>query len=87
IAGLELQKKETAKAIESVASGAVSRTIKKICEKPELQKNEIRELEDFCRVYAMRKALKQCGLMADYSEIEIPGMKKAKKSENVNGND
>ena len=45
----------------------------------ELSKPEKKELGQFCKVYAMKKALKQTGIMVDYSEIEIPGMKRIKK--------
>jgi hypothetical protein len=76
---LELGKKDFAKALESINSRGISSAIKEICAKPELQKNVVKELEDFCKTYATKKALKQCGLKADYSEIEIPGMKRTKK--------
>ncbi|MFH1587177.1 MAG: DUF2666 family protein [Candidatus Diapherotrites archaeon] len=79
IAELELGKKDTGKALEEVASRKVNSVIKEITELPELQKNEIKEMQQFCKVYAMRKALKQCGLQVDYSEIDIPGMKRLKK--------
>jgi len=79
IAELELGKKDTGKALEEVGSRKVNSVIKEITELPELQKNEIKELQQFCKVYAMKKALKQCGLQVDYSEIEIPGMKRLKK--------
>ncbi len=79
IASLGLDKKDTAKAIEEVNSRKVSSVIKEISALPSLQSNEQKEIEQFCRVYAMRKALKECGLFVDYSQIEIPGMKKLKK--------
>ncbi len=79
IAELELGKKDTAKALESIGSRKVSSVIKEITEGLGLQKNETKEMQEFCKVYAMKKALKQCGLQVDFSEIKIPGMKKAKK--------
>ncbi|MCR4335532.1 MAG: DUF2666 family protein [archaeon] len=80
ITALELGKKETGKALEEVNSRKVGSVIKEITENLEgLSKPEKKELEQFCRVYAMKKVLKQTGIMVDYSEIEIPGMKRIKK--------
>ncbi len=70
---------EIANALRTVNSRGVSAAIKEIVQKPELQKNEQRELEQFCRVYAFKKALKNCGLSIDYSSVEIPGMKRLQK--------
>ena len=78
IAELGLGKKDVARALEEVNSRKVGSVIKEITEIPELQKNEQKELEQFCRVYAAKKALKNCGLEIDYSGIEIPGLKRAK---------
>ncbi|MEM4710129.1 MAG: DUF2666 family protein [Candidatus Diapherotrites archaeon] len=80
IASLGLGKKDVAKALEEINSRKVSSAIKEICALPELQSAEQKELEQFCRIYATKKALKECGLMVDYSNIEIPGMKKLKKT-------
>ena len=67
------------KALNTVKGVKMSRILKEITDLPELQKGEKKELADFCRVYAMKKALSDLGLMVDYTKIEIPGMKKAKK--------
>mgnify|MGYP001611083954 CR=1 FL=1 len=67
-------------ALEEVKSRKVNAVIKEITALPNLQKNEQGEMEDFCRAYAMRKALKLCGIIVDYSEVEIPGMKRLKKA-------
>ncbi|MBI4210891.1 MAG: DUF2666 family protein [Candidatus Diapherotrites archaeon] len=80
IAELGLGKKDTAKALEEVNSRKVGAVIKEITAIPELQKGEQKEMEQFCRAYAMKKALKECGLNTDYSGIEIPGMKRVMKS-------
>lgn len=69
-----------AKALASVSGPKINRVITEICEIPSLQKNEKGELADFCKVYAMKKALKECKLMVDYSEVNIPGMKRLKKT-------
>lgn len=79
IAELGLGKKDTAKAIEEVGSRKVNSAIKEIVALPTLQTGEQKELEQFCRVYAMRKTLKECGLMVDYTGVEIPGMKRLMK--------
>jgi hypothetical protein len=44
-----------------------------------VQKNEVKEMIGFCKVYAMRTALNNCQLKIDYSSIEIPGMKRLMK--------
>lgn len=72
-------KKDTAKAIEEVNSRKVGSVIKEITELPQYQKGEQKELGQFCRVYAMRKALKECGLFVDYTLVEVPGMKRLTK--------
>ncbi len=74
-----LGKKDVAKALEEVSSRKVNAVIKEITEIPKFQKNEQKEVGDFCRAYAIRKALKLCGLMVDYSDVNIPGMKRMKK--------
>ena len=79
IAELSLGKKDTAKAIEEVNSRKVGSVIKEITELPQYQKGEQKELEQFCKVYAMRKALKLCALAVDYTSVEIPGMKRVMK--------
>ncbi|HIH10166.1 MAG TPA: hypothetical protein HA254_05885 [Candidatus Diapherotrites archaeon] len=72
-------KKDTGKALDEINSRKVGSVIKEIIAIPTLQSNEQKELEQFCRVYATRKALKECGLFVDYSKVEIPGMKRAMK--------
>lgn len=80
IAELGLGKRtDTAKAIEDVSSRKVNAVIKEIVELTGLQTGEKKELEQFCRVYAMKKALKECALPVDYTGIEIPGMKRLMK--------
>ena len=80
ILALELGKKDTAKALEEINSRKVGAVIKEITVNLEgLSKPEKKELLQFCKVYAMKKVLKQCMIMVDYSEIDIPGMKRLKK--------
>ena len=66
-------------ALKAVTKRNISSIIKEITNLPGLQKNEIKELNEFCKVYAIRRILKNCTLMIDYSEIKIPGMRKTKK--------
>ena len=80
ITALELGKKDTAKALEEINTRKVGAVIKEITVNLEgLSKPEKKELVQFCKVYAMKKVLKQCVIMVDYSEIDIPGMKRVKK--------
>lgn len=75
---------EIAIALKELNSRKVSQAIKETTELLELQANEKKELEQFCRVYAARKILSECGIMVDYSGIEIPGMKRLKKKKTGN---
>lgn len=81
IGGLGLGKggENVAVAIAEVAGRKVNSVIAEVCSKPELQKNEQKELIGFCKVYAMRKALNETGLSIDYSSVDIPGMKRLVK--------
>ena len=81
IAKLELAKgkENVGIAIAEVNSRKINSVIKEICTKPELQKNEQKELVGFCKVYAMRKALNETELSVDYTSIKIPGLKRMMK--------
>lgn len=68
-----------AKAIAAVNSRAVSSTVNEITAKEGFQKNEQKELQQFCKVYATRKAFSALGLPVDYTSVDIPGMKKLKR--------
>lgn len=76
---LGLAKGDTMKVLEAINSRKISSIINEISAIEHLQKNQQKEVADFCRTYATRKALKSCGLMVDYTQIEIPGMGKLKK--------
>jgi hypothetical protein len=79
ITQLGLMKGDAVKALEEINSRSISKVINEISQVPELQKNQQKEVADFCRVYAIKKVLKACGLLVDYSQIEIPGMGRLKK--------
>lgn len=76
---LGLGKGDVAKALVEVSGRKISSAINEITVLEKFQKNEQKELADFCRVYATKKALLACGLKADYSFVEIPGMNRLKK--------
>ena len=73
-------KEQIAEILAEISSRKINSIINEICEKPELQKNEQKELTQFCRIYALRKGLRQAGLDVEYSSIDIPGMRKSKKA-------
>ncbi|VVB74830.1 Uncharacterised protein [uncultured archaeon] len=79
ITQLGLMKGDAVKALEEINSRSISKVINEISQVPQLQKNQQKEVADFCRAYASRKVLKACGLLIDYSQIEIPGMGRLKK--------
>jgi microcompartment protein CcmK/EutM len=80
INSLGLAKGDAAKAMEEINSRSISKVINEITALEKYQKNQQKELADFCKVYATRKCLKACGLMVDYTQIEIPGMGRLKKT-------
>ncbi len=78
---ISVGKKESdmASMLAETASGKVNKVVNEICESDALQAGEIKELKGFCKAYAMRKMLKKAGLAIDYSQIDIPGMKRVMK--------
>lgn len=70
---------EIARALKAVNKRNISVIIKEITQNPELQKNEQKELQQFCKIYALKKVLQNCGLSVEYSSVDIPGMKRMKK--------
>ncbi len=77
---LGLAKGDAIRALEEIKSRKIASVINEISEVERLQKNQRKEVADFCRTYATRKCLKACGLMVDYTQIEIPGMGRLKKA-------
>ena len=77
---LGLAKGDAVRAMEEINSRKVSSVINEISEVERLQKNQRKEVADFCKAYASRKCLKACGIVVDYSQIEIPGMGRLKKA-------
>lgn len=76
---INLGKGDVASAIEEVNSRKIGKVINEITKLDKFQKNVQKELAGFCKAYAMRKALRECEIIVDYSEVEIPGMKRLKK--------
>lgn len=70
---------EIAAALKEVNTRKINAVINEITALEKFQKNEQKELADFCKAYATRKILKQTNAMIDYSQIEIPGMKRVMK--------
>ena len=73
-------KKGVGEMLEEINSRKINSVINSLSEKPGLQKNEQKELAGFMKAYAMKKALKELKLKVDYSEIDIPGMRKLQKT-------
>jgi len=72
---------ELGKIIALARGPKINKVISELIEKiPNLENAEKKEIEQFAKAYAMRKALRECGLQVDYSEIDIPGMKKIKRA-------
>lgn len=72
--------KSAGEIIQAVNGRKVNSVINELVEKEEWQKGEKKEAGEFLKVYAMKKALKTVKVRVDYSEIQIPGMKKVKKA-------
>lgn len=71
---------DIAKAIAVVNSTKITKLINEEIEKlTQLQEGERKEVKEFCKVYALRKAMKTLELAIDYSQIQIPGMKRVMK--------
>jgi hypothetical protein len=71
--------KDVTAILREVNGRKVNSIVNELVEKPEWQKGEKKEVGEFLKVYSMRKALKEAKIRVDYSEINIPGMKKVKK--------
>jgi vacuolar-type H+-ATPase subunit I/STV1 len=77
---INFSKGDISKAIEEVTSRKISKIINEITEVNNFQKNVQKEIQGFCKVYALRKALAKCGLLINYSDVDIPGMSRLKKA-------
>ena len=71
---------EIAEIIRDVTSRKINSVINEICDKPEFEPKDKKELKQFCKVYALRKSLMELGLSVDYSSVEVPGMSRLKKT-------
>ncbi|MFH0714330.1 MAG: DUF2666 family protein [Candidatus Diapherotrites archaeon] len=70
---------ELAEMLSAVSGGKVNKSINEITKEIGVSGKELAELQEFCKVYALKKALKESGLFVDYSAVhlQIPGMKKS----------
>jgi hypothetical protein len=66
--------------LNAVENTSVKKAIKQAVKNREnLDKKIVKEFEELARVFALRYALKKAGYKIDYSEVEIPSLKLAKK--------
>jgi hypothetical protein len=77
---LSLGKGDSGKALEEVNSRKVGKVINDICKLDKFSGPIQKELLGLCKIYATKKALKECGILVNYSEAEIPTLKRAKKA-------
>ena len=80
LAELNLEKGDAGKAIKEVNARAVGKVINEICKISKFNGPTQKELVGLCKIYAVKKALKTCGVMCAYHEAEIPTLKRAKKA-------
>lgn len=82
INGIEAGKteEEIAESLKEINSRKISSVINELSSNEKWQKNEQKEIAGFLKAYASRAVLKKCGVIVDYSEIEIPGLKRAMKA-------
>ena len=80
LAELELGKGDAGKALAEVNSRAVSKVINEICKLDKFSGPQQKELIGLCKIYAVKKALKACGIMSAYHEAELPNLKRVKKA-------
>jgi len=71
--------KNAGEIIQAMNSRKISAIVNELVEQDKWQTGEKKEVGEFLKVFAMRKALKTVNVRVDYSEIKIPGMKKPKK--------
>ena len=73
------KEEEVAGMLKALSGPKLGKILNALIDPLGLEKKVTQELKDFTRAYALRKALKDSKIIIDYSGIEIPGMKKAKK--------
>jgi len=78
--GLNLGKGDAGKAIEEVNSRSVSKVIGEITNLSKFDGSTQKELVGLCKIYAVKKALKACGIINSYHEAELPNLKRVKKA-------
>ena len=66
-------------ALAKVNGAKIGRAINELCDAKGWQPKQTKELKEFCRVFALRKAFKTAGLKVDYTTIETPAIKAANK--------
>jgi len=77
---IDLGKGDVGKAIAEVSSRAIGEVINEITKLEKFNGPTQKELVALCKIYATKKALKSCGIMVEYSEADIPSLKRVKKA-------
>lgn len=81
--GIKKGARGVSEVLAKIGGAKLGRVINELCDSKARQPKEKKELKEFCKIFALRKAFRKLGLKVDYSTIETPAikaaMKKAKK--------
>jgi hypothetical protein len=77
---LVLGKGDSTRAIEEVNSRQIGKVINEICKLEKFNGPTQKELTQLCKIYAIKKVLKECGILSSYHEADISTLKRAKKA-------
>jgi len=66
-------------ALAKVKGLKIGKIINELCGAKGWQPKQTKELKEFCKVYALRYAFVKAGLKVDYSSIDTPAIKAARK--------
>ena len=77
---LNLGKGDIGMAIKEVSSRKIGSVINEVCKLDKFNGPTTKEVIGLCKIYAVKKALKACGILSSYHEAEIPTLKRAKKA-------
>lgn len=82
---LAFKKGDSTKAIEEVNSRKIGKVISEICKLDKFSGPVQKELVQLCKIYSIKKVLKECEILNSYHEAEIPTLKRAKKAKAKKG--
>ena len=77
---LGLGKGDIGMTIKEVSSRKIGAVINEVCKLDKFNGPTKKEVIGLCKIYAVKKALKACGILSSYHEAEIPTLKRAKKA-------